>query len=117
MATSHYDLIRSTDALKALIEKLLADNTPVGFDVETAYTGPDRLKGSLQIDWDQQFVCGFSLTNATTWARYVPVAHDFGANLPEHETWELMKPVLETLPIISHNAKYEIRNLRALERK
>src|SRR5689334_18733366 len=105
------------DALKALIDKLMAEEKKIGFDLETGYLGPDRKKGSLQIDWDQQFISGFSITNDERWARYVPVAHDFGDNLPEEKTWELMKPVLETLPSVAHNAKFEIRNLRALERK
>jgi DNA polymerase-1 len=113
----HYDIIRSTDALKALIDKVMSDEKKICFDLETGYLGPDRPKGALQIDWDQQFIAGFSITNSTNWARYVPVAHDYGSNLPEAETWELMKPVLETLPSTAHNAKFEIRNLRALDRK
>jgi len=83
----------------------------------STYLGPSRRKGALQIDWDSQFVCGFSLTNSKNWARYVPLAHEYGENLPEAQTWELMKPVLETLPVIGHGLKFEIRNLRALERK
>lgn len=117
MTSRNYALIESMDALKALIDKLMSEEKPIGFDLETGYLGPNRKKGSLQIDWDEQFVCGFSITNAESWARYVPVAHEFGNNLPEGATWELMKPVLETLPSIAHNAKFEIRNLRALERK
>lgn len=113
----HFDLITRLDVLKALIDKLMVDEKQIGFDVETGYLGPDRKKGAVQIDWDQQFICGFSITNDAGWARYVPVAHEFGDNLPEEKTWELMKPVLETLPSSAHNAKFEIRNLRALERK
>lgn len=116
-AAKNYGLVKSLDELKALAKKLLADGKPVGFDVETGYSGPDREKGALFIDWDQQFVCGFSITNGTGWARYVPVAHEYGNNLPEYEAWEIIKPVLEELPIIAHNMKYELRNLRALERK
>ena len=117
MGAPHFDLVTSTDTLKALIDKLLAEQKPIGFDLETGYLGPNRKKGSLRVDWDQQFICGFSITNSEHWARYVPVAHEYGPNLPEEQTWELMKPVLETLPSLAHNGKFEIRNLRALERK
>lgn len=112
-----FALIHSTEALEALCRKLIADGKPVGFDVETGYHGPDRPKGALDIDWDEQFVCGFSITNSTNWARYVPVAHDLGPNVPEAPAWEIVKPVLESLPVVAHNMKFELRNLRALERK
>lgn len=117
MTSRNFSLTTSLDALKALIDKLMAEEKIIGFDLETGYYGANRKKGSLDIDWDQQFVSGFSITNHETWARYVPVAHEVGDNLPEEQTWELMKPVLETLPSLAHNAKFEIRNLRALERK
>ncbi len=115
----HFSLIQSLDSLQSLADKLQADGTKVGFDVETGYHGPDRPKGALDIDWDEQFVCGFSLTNSPTWARYVPLGHDPNPalNLPENEAWEIMKPVLEGLPIVAHNMKFELRNLRALARK
>ena len=94
-----------------------ADGQPLGFDIETGYHGPNLDKGSLFVDWDQQFTCGFSITNDPTWARYVPIAHDHEENLPEADVWEIVKPLLETLPVVAHNAKFEMRNLRALERK
>jgi len=117
MSSRNYAVVTSLEGLQALIEKLLADGTVVGFDVETGYLGPDREKGSVDIDWDQQFVAGFSITNSQDWARYVPLCHDNGTNVPEREAWEMLKPVLETLPTIAHNLKFEARNLRALERK
>lgn len=109
-------MLTSADAVRALADALLAEQKPIGFDVETGYMGPEREKGSLYIDWDEQFVCGFSVTNGTGWARYVPVAHD-NTNLNVPDAWEIMKPVLETLPTIAHNMRFEKRNLRALERK
>lgn len=115
MTARNYDVITSEEALRALVEKLLAEEKPIGFDVETGYLGPDRKKGALNIDWDEQFVAGFSITNSPDWARYIPVAHDFGANLPS--AWDIVKPVLETLPVIAHHLKFEKRNLRALQRK
>lgn len=110
-----YGLVDSVDSLEALINKLTAENKPIGFDVETGYSGPARKHGSLYIDWDAQFVCGFSITNSPEWARYVPVAHDWGGL--GSDAWEIVKPALETLPVIAHHMKFEKRNLRALARK
>lgn len=115
--TKNYGLVRSIPELKAMVAKLLRENKPVGFDIETGYEGPDRKKGALFMDWPGQFITGFSITNGTNWARYVPVAHDLGPNLPEYEAWEIIKPVLETLPVIAHNMKFEVRNVRLLEQK
>lgn len=117
MSARNYGIISSTDALKALVDKLMAENKTLGFDLETGYHGPDRAKGALDMSWDSQFIAGFSITNGPNWARYVPVAHDVPGNLPEEQTWEIIKPVLETLPSVAHNAKFEIKNLRALDRK
>jgi DNA polymerase-1 len=113
----NYGRIRSIAELKALADRLLADGKTIGFDIETGYDGPDKPKGSLDMDWDAQFIVGFSITNSPKWARYVPVAHDFGENLPEAEAWEIIKPVLETLPVVAHHAKFEMRNLRLLAHK
>ena len=117
MSPRHFAPVSNLDTLKALVDKLMAEEKKVGFDVETGYSGVDRIKGAVDIDWDNQFMSGFSLTNSTSWARYVPVAHDHGNNLPEEKAWEIVQPVLETLPIVAHNAKFEKRNLRALDRK
>jgi DNA polymerase-1 len=117
MSSRNFAAIDSLDTLKALVQKLQADGQPIGFDIETGYYGPNVDKGALFVDWDQQFTCGFSITNDPTWARYVPLAHDHDTNLPEADAWEIVKPLLETMPVVCHNAKFEMRNLRALERK
>lgn len=114
----NYDLIRSVDSLHALVSKLLTDDRTVGFDIETGYGGPQKVrKGALDMDWPEQFIAGFSISNDPRWARYVPVAHDLGGNLPEGKTWEIIQPVLETLPVVAHHAKFEERNLRLLDQK
>lgn len=110
----NYGLIQSMDQLKLLVEKLLESDSPVGFDVETGYSGLDREKGSLDIAWDQQFVCGFSLSGNKTWARYIPVRHDFGPNLDEDEVWTVVKPLLESAKIVAHHLKFEQRNMNKL---
>jgi DNA polymerase-1 len=113
----NYDRIANLDQLKRLTDKLIERGDPIGFDVETGYVGQDREKGSLDITWSQQFICGFSITNDKRWARYVPIGHDFADNLPEEQAWEVVKPALETLTVVAHNLKFEQRNLRMLEAK
>lgn len=114
-AARQYAKIESAYELQILAEKLLAEGKPVGFDIETGYIGPDKEKGALNIDWDAQFIVGFSITNSEEWARYIPIAHDYGTNV--ENAWEIIAPVLTTLPVIAHNMKFEKRNLRALSRK
>jgi DNA polymerase I-like protein with 3'-5' exonuclease and polymerase domains len=103
--------IRTPDELKALRDKLLADNLTLGYDIETGYDGPDKEGGSL--DPDYGFTVGFSITNDPRWARYIPMRHDYDENLDEdlvHET--IIEPLLTekfqpgTVP---HNAKFEKR--------
>lgn len=117
MVARNYDRILDIDQLAKLAGKLIEMGKPVGFDIETGYTGPDREKNALDIPAPNQFIAGFSITNDKGWARYAPVAHDFGPNLPEQDAWAVIKPVLETLPVVAHNLKFEQRNLHTLEAK
>lgn len=110
-----FGLVTTEDELQALCNALLHDGTRVCFDIETGYLGPEREKAALDIDSLDQFVCGFSISNHPSWARYVPVAHDLGPNV--ENAWEIVKPVLETLPILAHNSIFEARNMLALEWK
>jgi DNA polymerase-1 len=109
--TKDYGLIRDLDGLKKLADKLLADNLPMGFDIETGYHGPPRVSGSLP-PHGGAFIVGFSITNDPKWARYVPVRHDFGDNLDDEKAFEIIKPVLEQPLIVAHNMKFEKRHLR-----
>jgi DNA polymerase-1 len=114
----NYGLVKSLDQLKLLADKLLEQGQTIGFDIETGYSGPDRKKGSLDMMWAEQFIVGFSITNNPSWARYVPIMHDNAeGNLPEHDVWEIIKPVLETLPTVAHHLKFEQKNLLTLEWK
>ena len=116
----NYGLVKSLDELKKLLDHLnqaVERGAWLGFDIETGYSGPDRKKGALDVAWKAQFVSGFSISPHAGMARYVAVAHDVGPNLPEEVVWELMKPLLETAPIVCHNAKYEKMNLLILDKK
>jgi DNA polymerase-1 len=107
----NYGSITDVAEWRALADKLLADGKTVGFDVETGYDGPDFPKRAL--DPELNFIVGFSITNDKSWARYVPVNHDMAINMPEEEAFAILKEVLETLPVVAHGAKFEIRCLAA----
>ena len=109
-----YAMIRTVEEAQALADKLLADGTLIGFDVETGYSGPDVEKRALNTTHPDQFVVGFSITNSPTWARYLPLRHDMQDNLPAKEVWEIFRPVLEQLDIVAHHKKFEDKNLRML---
>lgn len=116
-SAKNYGLVRDLDQLQKLADVLLQQGKPIGFDVETGYLGPDREKGSLFANWAEQLIVGFSLSNDKSWARYVPLAHDQGLNLPQYQAWEIIQPVLETLPVVAHHLKFEEKNLETLEWK
>lgn len=118
----NYSRITTLDGVKRLADLLLTAGKPIGFDVETGYTGQDKDKASLDVYYPHQFVVGFSITNTPagrnySWARYIPLLHDFGDNLDPEQVWPIMKPVLEELDLVAHNWVFEARNLRALEWK
>ena len=120
--TRDYAAITSLDEARTLADKLLRDweqdGKIIGFDVETGYSGDPFWKRSLDVLCDAQFVVGFSITNSPSWARYLPLRHD-GAegNLPPMEVWEIFRPVLEKVPMVCHQKKFEDKNLRMLARK
>lgn len=104
MTQKNFGMITSADKLKRLAAKLLTDDRPIGFDIETGYDGEDRDHGSLQ-PYAGSFIVGFSITNAQNWARYIPLRHDLsGDNLDEDVVWDIMAPVLEAPnSIVAHN--------------
>lgn len=111
MTTRNYGYLKSVDDLRKLVAALTQAEGPIGFDVETGYSGPDRVKGSLFPEAGS-FIVGFSITNNPKWARYVPLRHDLGPNLNPDDVFELIKPLLESGRAIAHNAKFEKRMLR-----
>lgn len=109
--TKNYGAITDLDTLKKLIDKLGEEAKPIGYDIETGYDGPDRKKGAL-FPAGNSFTVGFSITNDISWARYVPLRHDFGINLDPDIVWPLMKPLLEQKLIVAHHAKFEAKFAR-----
>lgn len=105
----NYGLIDSIEELATFTARLIEENRPVGFDIETGYVGPDREKFSLHPE--TAIVVGISFTNDRHWARYVPLAHDDGPNVDNLEAARLLWPVLSSGRGVAHNAAFEQRHL------
>ena len=100
---NNFAAVETLDELKALTDKLYSDDNPIGFDIETGYSGADFKDRSTNVFNDHQFIAGFSITNDTTWARYVPLKHDFANNLDPNKAWEVIQPLMEEKPVVAHN--------------
>lgn len=110
MSIKNYGRIESVDELTALVDRLIDDDgLPIAYDIETGYHGPDREKASLHPE--TAMVVGFSFTNSTDWARYVPLAHDTGPNLDPAACAEQLWRLLATGRGVAHNATFELRHL------
>lgn len=107
MATRNYGLVHSLGELKTLVDKLLADNQPVGLDIETGYEGLDRAHAAVHPQ--EAFIVGISFTNSLDWARYVPMRHYYETcNLDEAEVAAIMWPLLNSGLVVAHSAKFEL---------
>lgn len=115
MTSKNYGYIADPDEAIALVERLIAEGKPIGFDIETGYQGPDKEKA--QFHPEEAFIVGFSITNSLNWARYVPMMHDFGENIDP----EAMAPVLwkfaQSGLMVPYNAKFEMRFMAAYFRQ
>ena len=112
---NNFDAVRTMDELKALVDNLYSSDKLIGFDIETGYTGADYENRSTNPYHPLQFIAGFSITNDVTWARYVPLKHDFYDNLDSEEAWAIVKPLLEEKAGVAHNISFEASNLRQLD--
>lgn len=102
----NYGKIKTVEQLQKFVDTLLAAGLPVGFDIETGYDGPDRPKAALHPQ--EGFVVGFSFTNATSWARYVPLRHDIADNLNPYEVARVLWPLCNSGLIVAHQVKFEL---------
>lgn len=107
MSLRNYDVIRSLEELKVLIDKITGGVFSV--DCESGYHGPDREKGAIHPETN--FIVGISFTNSTDWARYVPLGHDDAENLDNVEVARLFWVLLNTGFGVAHNFSFELRSL------
>ncbi len=105
----NYDRIYSISELSSYTDRLISICATVGLDIETGYYGEPREKFSVHPETN--FVVGFSFTNDTTWARYVPVQHDIGENLDRTESARLLWKLVHSVRIVCHNDVFELRCL------
>ena len=115
--TENFSAVQDMYELNALIDKLYNEDKLLGFDIETGYSGKDAPGRAPNTYRRDQFIVGFSITNATNWARYVPLRHDFADNQDPNVVWSLMKPLLEEKAGVAHNIGFEAENLRNLDCK
>lgn len=108
-----YAAITSIAELRKVAQKMVDDGLPIGFDLETGYVGPDAKKRAVDHFHKDQFVVGFSFTNSTQWARYVPLRHDSGGNIDDPDgAWEAVRGMLTKSHIVAHNAIFETLAVR-----
>lgn len=109
MVAKNYGLVTSIAELAEYCEKLIAEQKPIGYDLETGYHGPPVKKGSVRIETN--LIAGFSFTNSQQWARYAPLNHDMADNLDNLEAAKLLWPLMNSGLIVAHNAGFELRNM------
>lgn len=110
MSVGNYRVIAEMSEWRDLAQQLGEGTGAIGFDLETGYTGPDRKKGAVK-PHETAFIAGFSITDSTSWARYVPLRHDEGPNLDPGEAMAILAPLATSGRFVAHNAKFEARML------
>lgn len=111
----NYGAVKTADKFELFVKKLIKDDLPFGFDIESGYSGTERVIGTtgklalmpFHPDW---FLVGFSFTNSMEWARYVPIAHDTGGNVDDPvRVARLLWRLLATGKAIIHNVSFEFQ--------
>jgi DNA polymerase I-like protein with 3'-5' exonuclease and polymerase domains len=108
--------LRSLGELEYLASKCLADGSAIAVDVETGYDGQARQysQSGPSTHPEEAFITGFSFTNSPAWARYAPIRHDDGPNLPiraaTKELWRLARSGL----LVPHGVTMEPRFMSRL---
>lgn len=109
----NYALVTEADELLELTDLLIAESAPVAYDIETSYEGAPR--PDAQKHPEENFICGFSLTNSLAWARAIPIGFESGPNIDPRLAaeclWRISCAVdAEGRPLlVSHNAIFEAR--------
>jgi len=103
--------------LNSLVSELTHGPETVAFDVETSHSSKESVKKrALDTTHPDFFVTGFSITNNTSWARYIPLRHEEDHPFDTVEVWEKFRPILEYKNIVAHNYAFERGALSSLQR-
>lgn len=108
MGIRNYGLITSVEELYEFTDRL-TEAESIGFDIETGYHGEDKDK--FAIHPETAHIVGISFTSSTDWARYIPLSHDEGENLPAGVVAAWLWHVLNFGTGVAHNAGFELRHL------
>lgn len=112
MTEKKYQALTSSSAVTKLIDRMIAMGKPIGFDIESGYTGEES-KGLALLTYHPNWILvGVSFTNTLNGAFYVPVAHDRGGNVDNEiaaarAIWKLVNSGLG----VAHNASFELNGL------
>lgn len=112
MTDKKYQSLTSSATLTKLVDKMIAMGKPIGFDIESGYTGEES-KGLALLTYHPNWILvGVSFTNNLQGAFYVPVAHDRGGNVDDEVVaaraiWKLVNSGLG----VAHNASFELNGL------
>jgi DNA polymerase I-like protein with 3'-5' exonuclease and polymerase domains len=117
-----YQLVTDQGELENLIDRLVDEGKPVGYDCETSYDGEPR--ADAQKHPEENFICGFSLTNSLKWARAVPIAFESGPNIAPKAAALCLRRLAEARDgqgrplLVPHNGVFELRcTARLFERE
>lgn len=113
----NYGLLTDIQEIKEYVGKIINENKVFAFDIETGYDGPNFKDAAKLHFYPHYKVVGISFTNDTSWARYIPLAHDNGQNAPMLPTVRLMWAMLRTGRGIAHNAPFELQGMARLFRE
>lgn len=112
-ARSDDQLITDLAEFEDLIDRLIREAKPVGYDIETSYEGDPR--PDAQKHPEENFICGFSLTNSMSWARAVPIAFESGPNISPKLAAQCLRRLAQARDahgrplLVPHNALFELR--------
>jgi len=101
-------LVSDAERLQALVDSIMADEGPVGFDIETGFTGRPFPGRALKPEANE--ITGFSLAASPERGWYVPMRHKDSANIPPAVAAEILRPLMQSGRVVCHNAKFEVRN-------
>jgi len=112
MADRNYGVLRTAEKFEAFSSRIIEAGIPFGFDIESGYTGEAREGIALLTMHPDWILVGFSFTNSTDWARYVPIAHDNGDNVDDKiraavALWSMLNTGLG----VAHNLSFELKGL------
>jgi DNA polymerase I-like protein with 3'-5' exonuclease and polymerase domains len=111
MTDKDYGVLSTVEEMKPYFKKVLNGGKTFAFDIESGYDGEPTNDLSTMVFHPRWKMVGFSFSDDTSWARYVPIAHDTGTNAPTVAAARLLWTLLQTGRGVPHNAMFELQGL------